>query len=229
MVNKWLSEAVLNNAAWCDAIANSHDLTTNRNESIWLCKHPMPRFYPNMVTLRSGNLIDERIACVDRQLPSGWAIKDSFSELDLESKGFTLAFEAYWYCRVPEQNVADEIDLNFRIGTITTQSELNQWATAWGEGNGIFLSSLLKNNLIELFYVARDDEMVSGLVTNLSGDSVGISNAYGPPNELLACVASVIQRNPTKGIVGYGSKTEIEALARVGFQEIADLRVWVRD
>lgn len=229
MVNKWLTEAVSNNAAWCDAIAMSLDLPTHWNESIWMSEYPMPRFYPNIVTLRSGDLIDELIDSIGPRLTPGWGIKDSFSELDLDNKKFVLAFAAHWYCRVPDQDVTGEINQNIRIDTVKDQSELNRWVTAWGDGSGIFKSSLLENSSIELLYVERDEKVVSGLAANLSGDSVGISNAYGPPNEILGCVTSLIKRYPTKGIVGYGSKAEIEALSKVGFQAIGDLRVWLRD
>lgn len=189
----------------------------------------MPRFYPNIVTLRSGDLIDELIDSIGPRLAPGWGIKDSFSELDLERKKFVLAFAAHWYCRVPDQDEPDEITNSIHIDTVKNQSELNRWVTAWGGGNRIFKSSLLKNSSIELLYVERDEKVVSGLAANLSGDSVGISNAYGPPKEILSCVISLIKKYPTKGIVGYGSKVEIEALSKAGFQEIGDLRVWLRD
>src|SRR5271156_1219235 len=38
-------------------------------------------------------LIDELIAA---RLPLGWTVKDSFSMLDLESRGFRLLFDAEW-------------------------------------------------------------------------------------------------------------------------------------
>jgi hypothetical protein len=100
--------------------------------------------------------------------------------------------------------------------------------SAWGEEKEIFNPLLLARDAIELVYVERDGEVVSGLATNQSGDSVGISNAFGQPDDILDCVELVAQRHPMKGIVGYGSEYEVEALLEFGFQEIGDLRIWLR-
>lgn len=228
MEDFWLTEAVFNNAVWCDAIAASHGISANWNESVWLSEYPMPPLYPNIVTLRSGTLIDEQIDAIGTQLALGWGIKDSFSDLELEGKGFALAFEAHWYCRPPNQHFSELKSSGFQPESVHTQSELNRWVAAWGEGNGIFNASLLENKTIELLYVERDGKVVSGLATNQSGDSVGISNAFGPPEDILCCVASVVERYPMKGIVGYDGKAEVVALSKIGFNEIGDLRVWLR-
>lgn len=81
---------------------------------------------------------------------------------------------------------------------------------------------------IELIYVERDGEIVSGMATNQSGDSVGISNSFGLANDLLSCVAYIAETHPMKGIVGYGSKAEVAHLSNISFDEIGDLRVWLR-
>ena len=88
---------------------------------------------------------------------------------------------------------------------------------------------MLENNSIELVYVERGGEMVSGLAMNQSGDSVGISNAFGSLEDIVCCVALVSRRYPMKGIVGYDGKAEVVALSDIGFKEIGNLRVWLRD
>jgi len=228
MENRWLTQAVLNNATLCDEIAKSHGISTEWHESVWLSEHPMPRFYPNIVTLESSSLIDRHIDSVGLLLPVGWGIKDSFGQLDLVSKGFTMAFDAHWYCCEPNHGMFDNQQEKFPVHAAKTHSELNRWVTAWGEGEGIFNSALLENDSIELLYVERDGQIVSGLVTNVSGDAVGISNAFGCSNEILCCVAAVIEQYPNNGIVGYGDKAEIEALSAAGFLAIGDLRIWLR-
>ncbi|MFK7853015.1 MAG: hypothetical protein AB8B79_02835 [Granulosicoccus sp.] len=229
MEDLWLNEAISNNAAWCDAIAASHGISAHRNESVWLSKQPMPPLYPNIVTLRSGAVIDKLIDTINPHLPSGWGIKDSYCELELEVKGFSLAFEAQWYCRLPNQHVTEEKSPNFQVKTVRTPSELDRWAAAWGEGGAIFNPSLLVNNSIELVYVERDGEVVSGLATNQSGDSVGITNAFGPHCDIVSCIASLAGRYPMKGIVGYDGKSEVEALCSIGFKSIGGLQVWLHD
>lgn len=224
----WLAEAVSNNAAWCDAIASSHNVPTNWNESVWLSKHLMPRFYPNIITLKNDSVIDKEIDSITPVLPSGWGIKDSFAVLNLGSNGFSVAFEALWYCRVPTNGVIENFKQHHQVQTVKTQLELNRWASAWGDGTDIFNAALLEKQCVELMYVEHHNNIVAGLATNLSGYSVGISNAFGSPNELLSCVASVIEKNPDKGLVGYGDQTEMALLSKIGFRNIGDLRVWER-
>lgn len=228
MEKHWLNEAVFNNAAWCDAIAVTHGITTNWNESVWLCEQPMPPRYPNIVTLKSGSLIDEQISAIDPRLPLGWAIKDSLGDLELEKGGFALAFKAHWYCRLPNQTMSEQLISRFSLSTVKTKFELNRWVTAWGEGNGIFNSSLLENDAIELLYLEQNNSIVSGLATNQSGDSIGISNMFGQPADISRCAAFVAERHPDHGIVGFGDKAEVATLSKLGFEEIGDLRIWLR-
>ena len=92
--DRWLSEAVSNNAVWCDAIAAAHDIAATWSKSVWCCDDPMPPLYPNIVTLHRGAEINKQIRAIDNRLPKGWGIKDSFKELDLSGHGFHVAFEA---------------------------------------------------------------------------------------------------------------------------------------
>ena len=227
MENYWLTEAVSNNAAWCDAMAASHGIATKCDESVWSSEYPMPSFYPNIVTLRRGILLDEIIDTIAAQLSVGWGVKDSFCELKLETRGFTLAFEARWYCCLPRQFVINESCQKVQVKTVKNKVDLNRWVIAWGDGEEIFHSALLKDSSVELLYVECDGEVVSGVATNQSGASVGISNSFGRDDDLLGCIASIVKKNPQKGIVGYGDKAEITTLSKVGFEEIGDLRVWL--
>ena len=225
----WLTEAIQNNAAWCNAMAASHGIPANWDESVWLSKHPMPPLYPNIVTLRSGALIDDQIDSISPRLPSGLGIKDSYSDLALEGKGFAIALEAQWYRRLPNQDLMEKITSCFQLKTVQSPSDLSRWVAAWNEGHEVFNSSLLENTTIELVFVERDGKVVSGLATNQSGDSVGISNAFGPLEDIVGCVASVAANYPMKGIVGYDGETEVAALSEIGFKAIGNLRVWLRD
>ncbi len=149
MENDWLNEAVFNNATWCDAMAASHGVPTSWNETVWFSTQPMPPLYPNIITLRAGTQIDEQVTDIRPQLPLDWAIKDSFSELELEGKGFALAFEAHWYCRVPNQNATIDTSPKLCVETVKTYAELNRWVTAWGGKEGIFNTLLPENSDIE--------------------------------------------------------------------------------
>ncbi len=228
MDSHWLNEAVLNNAALCDAVAASHGISTNWNESVWFSEHPTPPRYPNIITIKRGSLVDEQINVVRPQLPLSWAIKDSFSELELKDDGFAIAFDAHWYCRMPNQKTSEKTTSDLHLETVKTQSELDQWVSAWGEEDGIFNLSLIENDAIELVYIRREGTIVAGMATNQSSDSIGISNAFGQQNDMLLCADLVAEKHLQHGIVGYGDEAEVAALSEVGFKEIGDLRIWVR-
>lgn len=230
MNNKWLTEAISNNADWCTAVATSFDIPIHRDESIWASEHPMPPFYPNIITLKSGSCVDDAIDSISAKLPSGWGIKDSYCELNLENKGFSCAFRSNWYCRLPGNNdVTGHLNPKYQLKKVKSHSELNQWIAAWGESDEVFNTSLLNNKSVEFVYLKHNNEIVSGLAINISGDSVGISNTFGSPDALVHCVALVSEMYPAKGIVGYGDKAEFEILSKIGFQEIGELQVWLHD
>lgn len=186
--------------------------------------HPL---YPNVITLSPGALIDNQINTLNKHLPIGWGIKDSFNELQLDQNEFTMAFEANWYCRLPNEQSEINEDSGLQLRTVKTRYELNRWITSWGEANGVFNQSLIENSRIDLVYAENDGKLVSGLASNQSGDSVGISNSFGSVEGLLLCIAYVAEKHPAKAIVGYGSKAEIDDLSSLGFKEIGDLRVWL--
>lgn len=223
----WLAEAVLNNAAWCDAVASSHHISTHQDEFLWFSEKPMPPFYPNIITLKKGSSVVDRAESINQNLPSGWAIKDSFSELDLQHTGFNPVFDAHWYCRLPNQDVTLTNTLPHNVTSVSTPSELSRWVNAWGDGTGIFKFPLLESRFIELIYIERHGKIVAGMATNLSGHSVGISNIFGSSDEILSCIAALIRKYPKRGIVGYGSKSELRTLSQLDFHTVGDLRVWI--
>ena len=84
-----IKQAIRNNAEWCHSVCCVHGRPGEFSDEFWINRAPLPRFYPNAQTLAelsSGqiNLITELI---NQDLPSGWAVKDSFASLDLTSCG----------------------------------------------------------------------------------------------------------------------------------------------
>ena len=223
----WLTEAVLNNAHWCDAVAASHGLEGRWAASVWSSNQPMPRFYPNIITLTPDAPVAQTIDALKADLPSGWGIKDSFAALKLAQSGFTLAFDAHWYCCLPDELRQTSTDPELRVDGVRTEVEFDRWVSAWGEGEGIFRFQLLENEAVELIYAEREGQIEAGLAANVSGSSVGISNAFGAASAIQACIAAVAARNSTKAVVGYGGDAELASLATLGFRAIGDLRIWL--
>ena len=68
---------------------------------IWVNAEPVPRFYPNAVTLAADEAsVAEQRDTIDillkSNLPGRWAVKDSFNALDLSRRGFDVLLEASW-------------------------------------------------------------------------------------------------------------------------------------
>ena len=62
---------------------------------MWVNAEPVPRFYPNAVTLTHdettiGEQRDTIGILVKSNLPGRWAIKDSFNTLELARSGFDV-------------------------------------------------------------------------------------------------------------------------------------------
>jgi len=188
----------------------------------------MPQFYPNLITLDSGASVDEHISTIDSAAPRGWGIKDSYKELMLNDRGFKPVFEAVWYCRLSNQNHSWPKSNSPATKSVTEKASLERWASAWGEGPEIFKPTLLENHEVDLVYIERDGAITGGLAANLSGKSVGISNTFGEPTDILDCIHSIAKAHPDRGMVGYGDEAEMAMLAKVGFQELGELRVWLR-
>ena len=93
--------AALNNARWCDAVCRAHGRPGTFLPHIWVNAEPVPRFYPNAVTLAPDEAaVAEQRSTIDillkSNLPGRWAVKDSFNALDLSRRGFDVLLEASW-------------------------------------------------------------------------------------------------------------------------------------
>ena len=229
MDNYWLTEAIKNNAVWCDAMATSHGLSPRWTKTAWVSDLPVPPMYPNIVTLNHGADVEKLILEVDQSLPQRWGIKDSYKELDLRELGFAVAFEAQWYCRAPDTALANSFNAQLNVLSVRGQADLKRWVATWGENTDIFKMSLLDNPTIELIYIEHEGQVIAGMATNQSGGSTGISNLFGSDDGIAGCIAHIVKNNPSKGIVGYGGETEVTSLAKLGFNRVGDLQIWLRN
>jgi hypothetical protein len=230
--------AARNNAEWCDAVCRAHGNPGEFHDDIWLNRNPVPRFYPNVGTLaepspRQLALIDELIAA---RLPSGWAVKDSFSMLDLESRGFRMLFDAEWiYLPVSRTKDIASARTSARWEVVRNDLALAEWESAWSRSAGdtskdrIFLS-LLENKDVAVVAGFRDAYIVAGAIANRSDDVVGWSNFFAPEDEMLDCAAASLAKigGIFRGlpIVGYEHGDDLRNARSLGFESIGPLRVW---
>jgi hypothetical protein len=232
--------AARNNAEWCDAVCRAHNNPGEFHDDIWLNRNAVPRFYPNAGTLaepspRQFALIDELIAA---RLPPGWAVKDSFSMLDLESRGFRVLFDAKWiYLPVSRMKDIASAKTSARWEIVRTDLALAEWEFAWCRSAGdtskdrIFLPQLLENKDVAVVAGFRDRDIVAGAIANRSDDVVGWSNFFAPATEMFdhtaASLATIARVFPGLPIVGYEHGDDLRNAHSIGFESIGALRVWI--
>lgn len=239
MLEGKIIRAARNNAEWCDAVCRAHGNPGEFHEGMWLNRHQVPRFYPNAGMLaepsqRQLNLIAELLAV---GLPSGWAVKDSFSMLELESRGFKMLFEAEWiYLPVARLKEIVSARTSARWEIVRNDLALAEWESAWSSAAGdtskerIFLPALLENEDIAVVAGYRDDHIVAGAIANRSNGVVGWSNFFAPAAEILdaaaaslATLSGVFNGLP---IVGYERGDDLRNALALGFESLGPLRVW---
>jgi hypothetical protein len=240
MVDDRNIRAARNNAEWCDAVCRAHNNPGEFHDGIWISRHPVLRFYPNVGTFaepsaRQLALIDELIAA---RLPPGWAVKDSFSMLDLESRGFRILFDAEWiYLPVSRVKDIGSTGASARWEIVRTDLALAEWESAWSEAAGdtgkgrIFLPPLLENKDVAVVAGFRDGLIVAGAIGNRSDDVVGWSNFFAPATEMFdhaaASLATIARVFPGLPIVGYEHGDDLRNAHTIGFESIGALRVWI--
>ena len=228
--------AARNNAQWCDTVCATHGTPGMFDESVWVCQHPTPRFYPNIVTLSPDDLSAQRHAVerLRQALPGSWAVKDSFATLDLAPLAFTQLFEAQWIWR-PGDAQPPIVRSDLRWTRIIDAAALESWERAWaGEDDGsvdrIFLPPLLHDPGIAIFAARQEERIVAGVIANRTDDVLGLSNLFAPTAMLehgwAGAIASIAATFPSLPMVGYESGDDLAMAERFGFERVGPLRVY---
>jgi hypothetical protein len=188
----------------------------------WVNAEPVPRFYPNVVSLTTGAAdIDEQRQIVDMllksNLPGRWAVKDSFNTLDIARLGFDVLFEANW------------------IRQLQPKAAMMLSGLSWERakpGGGAFPASLFSDDNFAMFSGSRNGAVVAGGTLYHSDGVVGISNVSADVDEapvvwrdLAALAASTFPGVP---LVGYESGDELKSAHKAGFEVGDPLRIWVK-
>jgi hypothetical protein len=181
----------------------------------------VPRFYPNLIT--TARLADpaEQLTAIrilrDADLPDHWAIKDSFSTLDLAPLGFDLLFDARWIRR----DAAPDLATHSRLRWVRTS-----------EGNRLLPGALFADPDIAMFTGTRDGEVVAGGIANRAENVVGLSNVFteigGAVSVWTDLAALAAMTFPGLPLVGYETGDDLAAAVDSGFQVGDPLRVWAR-
>lgn len=187
----------------------------------WVNAEPVPRFYPNVVTLTAGDsdVAEQRQAVrilLKSHLPGRWAVKDSFRTLDIARLGFEVLLEARWIRKAAP-----------RPATMVS-------GLAWERvkaGSSDFPAALFSDDNFAMFAGKRGDTVVAGGTFYRSDGVVGLSNVVAEFDDEPAVwrdLASLAAATfPGVPVVGYESGDELDAAKKAGFEVGDRLRIWV--
>ena len=198
----------------------------------WVNAEPVPRFYPNVVSLTTGEAdIDEQRQVVrmllKSNLPGRWAVKDSFRTLDIARLGFDVLFEANWIRLPPSRPDATVVGFP-RSGALVSGLS---WERA-KPGGEAFPAALFSDKNFAMFSGSRKGAVVAGGTLYRADGVVGISNVVADADEApavwrdLAILAA--STFPDMPLVGYESGDELKAAHKAGFEIGDPLRIWVK-
>jgi hypothetical protein len=229
--------AARNNAVWCDVLCRAHGVPGEFAAGVWLNRHAVPSFYPNLITLDGPQSGASHRAAIERlsaaRPADDWAVKDSFAALDLAPLGFRLLFEASWIHRPAETADAEPGHAAHRV---TSAPALARWERAWcGEDTNLprqFPALLLAEPDHAIIALEADGAIIAGCIASRSAGVLGISNLFAPVEDdgraRGACLNAALSFAPGLPPVGYERGDDLARMKDLGFAEIGPLRVWQR-
>ena len=229
-----LMNAVLDNATWCHLVCSTLGIEGRFEADAWVSPRRTPPGYPDAVTLipdASGGDVLSRIDGSD-----GCSVKDSFADLDLESQGFRILFDARWICREAGPAPAPGV----RWTRVTQPVELRAWALQHG-GGPTFSDRLLAPASVVILAAHDAGELIGGAIASVADAAVGILNVFVTDSRIAdagdaafmaafaGATGAIAERFPDRPIVGYLAGAELAAARAAGYEEIGPLRVWLKD
>lgn len=205
-----------------------------------------PPFYPNVVTSVPGDVngkLDRIRSLVEQDQKISLSVKDSFSELELDSLGFDELFTADWlYSPASTCSALGGSDSWERCAAV---EQIEKWRKLWLSQNPggdtldwdrIFAASQARADRDVLFVASWSDvQATSCAVLNCDGSTVGISNfsfdqtlSVSKQDALAGCLAIAAAEFPELPIVGYETESSIDVWERSGFDRVGELRVWLK-
>ncbi len=244
MTRTRIEQAARNNAIWCDTVCRAHAVPGEFDDAVWMNRHPVPRFYSNVVTLADQRHAAVQMACIqdllDSSLLAKWSVKDSFRALDLAALDFQVFFEATWLWRAPSATAPRSVHTTTRWTWVRSAAELEQWEAAWsGDAANrssapqtrLFVPALLAEPDVVFIAGYQAEVIVAGAIANRTDDVVGLSNVFVPLRNTsdywAGCIASAQKRFPGLPLVGYERGSDLAVAQAAGFERVQDLRVWV--
>ncbi len=225
-------DAARNNAELCDIVCRTHGVTGVFAADAWTSARRTPPLYPDAVTLEPGVVVADLLDRVDTA--PGCSIKDSFSELDLRSDGFSILMPAEWIQR-PAAAPGGTKTSSTPWTPIAGDRALARWAEAWADADDptdLFRPALLRHPDIVVLGATVNGALVAGALLNRSAHVVGLSNVFvtsaAPDDVWPGCLDAITETFPGLPIVGYEPGESLDTALRYGFTPLGPLRVWIK-
>lgn len=231
-------QAAANNASWCNAVCAAHAGPGRVDAGLWWHEGPVPRFYPNAVTLQMQppRLMPRLQTMIDNRHGAGWSLKDSFACLDLGALQCRELFSAQWLWRAGTPGPGEpRAGLSWR--RLRSADDLAAWECAWSAGapapERVFLPPLLDDAATFVIAVERGDNFVGGVIVHGAAGVAGVTNLFtcGEDEHATrdACLAAASACFPAAPLVTYEVDADVPLFTRLGFEPVGRLRVWLYD
>jgi hypothetical protein len=238
-VKEKLRKAITNNNDLYRAIFEQYQIKSEKNGFVWYCLEETPPLYSNLVTISENWQPDEIFRQIDfnfeKENWSEWSIKDSFAVLDLTEFGFSKLFDANWIYLESDSFVPIIQTEKLHYEIIEDEQTLSKWKLAWDTdeklGDKIFNPKLLSKN--DVFFIAGFEKgnLVNGCLVNKTEDVFGISNFFAPNENInywSQIISFIFDSKGQLDIVGYERNDLSKQLNNIGFEEIGNLKVWLK-
>ncbi len=243
-------KCVMNNAQWYMAVCGAHGSAGELTESMYVNWCETPPFYGNAVCL-TPDQHEAQLAIIDRLVASlepigDIGIKDSFSTLDLSSRGFEVLFDATWIyraadvpCVAPQSRAGSEL----RCERVVGPRALADWEAAWRYDAAntlspsqppIFRPELLDDGECVFLSVVDRGQTLAGAIANRHAGVVGLSNTFGTDGSsrdrlaTIIAAARVLHDPDGLPLVGYQGRSQLPTFLELGFEAVGPLRVWLK-
>ena len=238
MSDERAQRAAANNASWCNAVCAAHGQPGCIDAGLWWHEGPVPRFYPNAVTLRAQppQLMPRLHTMIDSRQGAGWSLKDSFACLDLSTLQCRELFSAQWLWRAGTTGTS-ELSAGLSWRRLHSDDDLAAWERAWSADapapERVFLPPLLDDAATGVIAVERGETLVGGVIVHGAAGVAGVTNLFtrGEDEQATrdACLAAASACFPAAPLVTYEVDAEVALFTRLGFESVGRLRVWLHD
>lgn len=221
-----------NNADLYEAVFSSQGLRYERLPFGFVARDQPPPYYAHLTTLshKAQNDICRQFKDVVQRFSGRAVMKDSFCQMDAQSEGLEVLFDASWIWFGNDKQCP-----SCTWKRVKSNSDLQLWQDAWKQSGfptdvKMFNETFLNKEDIFIFGQKNSGVFEKGCIGNRSRNCIGLSNVFSISrssriyDQATAAVASIDPRLP---VVGYEASENLEAACRNGFEVVGNLRVLV--